>query len=314
MLTVIGEALVDLVDAGDGRTFSAHPGGSPYNVAIGLAKLGHPTTLVAGCGSDPFGRRLRENAERWGVAVAPTEPAAEPSSLAVASLDAVGRAAYAFYLDGTASGRWRAADVAAGPSQTTFLHTGSLSAWLPAGADVIHGQVLRSAAAGAVISYDPNVRPALLGEAGPYSDRGRAVVERSVAAAHVVKASDEDLEWLYPGQDADEVAGRWLGLGADLVVVTRGAAGASGYGRAAGAVHRPAPKIALVDTVGAGDAFMSGLLGAMADLTASPEAVAGWPAPRIAAILAESVLVAAMTCERAGANPPTRAELDRRHG
>lgn len=309
MLTVIGEALIDLVDSGDHVTFTAHPGGSPLNVAVGLARLGHRTALMARLATDGFGRVLRDHAERDGIQLNGAPEATEPTTLAVVSLDEHGRASYDFYLDGTADWQWTTAELAAVPADTTILHTGSLATWTPPGDSLIGALMAQWHDDGrGLVSYDPNVRPRLIGS----PERGRPLIESCVRRAHVVKVSEDDLSWLYPGRDLDCVAGDWRDLGPDLVVITRGPAGATGYPGGEPPVHRPAPAIELVDTVGAGDAFMAGLLGAFADAgvrdRAGLQAVYS-DAARLGAAIDDATLVAAMTCERAGADPPTQAEL-----
>jgi fructokinase len=303
--------LVDLVESGtDGggrRTYSAHPGGSPLNVAVGLARLGHDTALQARLAADAFGRILRTHAAENGVDLSAAVEAAEPSTLAVVSLDAEGRATYDFYIDGTADWQWQPAELRELPADLTVLHTGSLAAWTPPGAEVIADVVRRTHAGGAVlVSYDPNVRPRLLGT----PERGRAAVEASVASSHLVKASDEDVRWLYPGRSLDDVAASWLSLGASCIIITRGGDGASGYRAGRAPLHRPARPITLVDTVGAGDAFTAGLLGAIVDAGADhPRRLAELADDILTGLIDEAILVAALTCERPGADPPTRAEL-----
>jgi fructokinase len=306
VLTIIGEALVDLVDSGDLRTFTAHPGGSPLNVAVGLARLDHETGLMARLSSDTFGRVLRRHAERNRVDLQASPTATEPTTLAVVSLDEEGRASYDFYLDATADWHWSAEELARLPEQTTILHTGSLASWTPPGSDLIAALVRRVRSAGEIIlSYDPNVRPRLLGT----PERGQALVERSVAASHVVKASDEDLSWLYPDKWPATVAAEWLRLGAGLVVVTQGAQGATAYTDHTRPVQRAAPVITLVDTVGAGDAFTSGLLSALDDMHIDPSGLAALGEAQLAEIVDHAILVSALTCERAGADPPSRAAV-----
>jgi fructokinase len=311
VLTVVGEALVDLVDSGDHRTFTAHAGGSPLNVAVGLARLGHPTALLARLATDAFGRLLRAHATANGIDLTVAPHAAEPTTLAVASLDDQRRAAYDFYLDGTADWQWTTAELAGMPADTTILHTGSLASWTPPGDERI-AELVRGARVDGrtLVSYDPNVRPRLIGT----PERGRDLIERFVAAAHVVKASDEDIGWLYPDHAPDQVAARWVDLGALLVVITRGPQGASGYRAGRRRVDRAAPAIEVVDTVGAGDALMSGLLSSLAELgdAASPHALTDLDDEVIGQVLARAVLAAAMTCERAGADPPTVDELNAR--
>jgi fructokinase len=302
MLTVIGEALVDLVDSGDQRTFTAHLSGSPLNVAVGLARLGQPTELMARFSRDTFGRRLRRFAERNGVGVSAAVDAAQPATLAVVNLDEQGKASYDFYLEGSADWQWRPDELAI-PPNTRILHTGSLATWLPPG-DAHVVAAAREASERVMISYDPNVRPSLLGT----PERARTLIERAVAVAHVVKASEDDVGWLYPGDQLDHIAAHWLGLGAVTVVITRGERGAIGYRKGADPLVRAARPVRLVDTIGAGDAFTSGLLSALA--RAGVHDATTLAAADLGAALDEAILVAALTCERAGADPPTAAEVD----
>jgi fructokinase len=301
MVTVLGEALVDLVDSGDQRTFTAHLSGSPLNVAVGLARLGQPTQFLARFSQDTFGRRLRDFAERNGVGLTGAVDAPEPSTLAVVNLDEHRKARYDFYLDGSADWQWRPDELVV-PDGTTILHAGSLTSWTPPGAEHVLA-LLRRARPAALISYDPNVRPALLGTPA----RARPLVEPAVAAAHIVKASDDDTAWLYPGEQPADTAARWLDLGAGVVVITRGAGGAVAYRRAADPLERPARPVRLVDTIGAGDAFTAGLLDALARAGVRDAASLG--TADLGGALDEAVLVAALTCERAGADPPTAAEV-----
>jgi fructokinase len=305
---IVGEALVDLVDSGDHRTFEAMPGGSPLNVAIGLARLGHPARMLARFGDDGFGRMLRDHARGNGVDLTASVDAREPSTLAVATLDDAGRASYAFYLAGTADWQWTDDELARLPTDTTFLHTGSLAAWLPPGRDRIAALRRRVHADGAtVISYDPNIRPAGL----PDRYAARALIEGNVRWSHVVKASAEDAAWLYPDLTERQAADRWLALGVPLVVVTDGGAGATAYTPAT-SVHCPAPTIRVVDTIGAGDAFTAGLLSGLAGLgVAAPYDLLALTADtaRLTDLLRTATACAALTCERAGADPPTRDQL-----
>jgi fructokinase len=304
MLTVIGEAVVDLVQHRDGR-YTPHPGGSPLNVAVGLARLGQPTRIGARFARTRFGRLLRDHAVANGVDVSRAVDADEPASLAVVALNDDGSAEYEFYLTGTADWQWSRAELTPLAIGTAMLHTGSLASLLPPGAIEIAAIMREGRRSGALVSFDPNIRPLVLGRA----DLVRGQVEALAAHAHVVKASDDDLAWLYPGESVEAVARRWLSLGPHLVVVTMGGAGAmAAFGDAV--LRRPAPAVAVADTVGAGDAFMSGLLSALAEPKQSPvDAVGELSDERVAAILDVAIRVAAITCTRAGANPPTAAEL-----
>ncbi|UQX86665.1 carbohydrate kinase [Jatrophihabitans telluris] len=318
MVCVIGEALIDLVaEAGPGTTlsggsadgarlFRAHPGGSPFNVAVGLARLGQVSRLQARLGSDAFGRQLRAHALANGVDLSLAVDAAEPTTLAIVGLDEQRNATYDFYLNGTADWQWTAeelnrADDASAPAD--WVHTGSLASWTDPGAAVIGDHLSRiRQTRPTVVSYDPNIRPLLM----PDHPVAVARVEASVALAHVVKASAEDLEWLYPGREVSAILQAWRDLGPSLVVVTDGGKGAHAIAGEGELLSVPARPITVVDTVGAGDAFMAGLVNALVRTRLLPAALT---ADSVRPVLAEAILVAALTCSRAGANPPTAAEL-----
>lgn len=302
LATVIGEALIDLVPGREPGEYRARPGGSPFNVAIGLARLGHRAALMARLGDNAFGRQLREYAAAEGVDLAAATHATEPTTLAVVSLDAEGRAGYDFYLEGTADWQWTDAELARVPPDTAVLHVGSLAAWTPPGDRQVHAAVARIRQAGSVlISYDPNIRPLLLGE----PRRARARAEDFVSLAHLVKASREDVEWLYPDRDVERVGAHWLGLGAVAVVITDAARGAHLFRADAAPVRRPGRPIRLMDTIGAGDAFTSGLLGGLVRRGLhSAERLGQCPDALLAETIDEAVLVSSLTCERIGADPP----------
>jgi fructokinase len=298
----IGEAIIDLVETGDDDPRLARPGGSPYNVALGLARLGQPAAFAGRISADPLGSLLRKHALRSGVDLSFAVAAREPSTVALLELAADGSAQYRFGVDGTADFQWTAAELTAIPDTTRAVHFGSLAAWLEPSATAIARRVAELRRHGALVSYDPNVRPNLQ----PDRDAAREQVERAVRHAHIVKTSAEDLAWVRPGASVADVAHDWLRLGPLAVVVTSGEAGVTAY-RADGSTHRPAGRIEVVDTVGAGDAFTSGLLDALATrglLTSDAITTAPW-----ADLLDDAALVAAVTCSRAGANPPRRAEL-----
>jgi fructokinase len=189
------------------------------------------------------------------------------------------------------------------------VHFGSLTSWQPPGDEVVNQRMAALRAADSVlISYDPNARPTLQGDAAS----ARAKVARSSALAHVIKASSDDIDYLYDGQEVASVVEGWLRQGAALVVITSGSAGATAWVPGQAPVKRPAFPTRVIDTVGAGDAFMSGLLDGLGRRgLAAPEAVGSLADPSVlAAILDEAGAGAAITCSRAGANPPTRAEVD----
>jgi fructokinase len=303
VFVVVGEVLVDLVGQRGSRTFVAHPGGSPANVALGLARLGNPVTLVTRLGADPFGDMVSTHLQASGVRVdADFDPDAR-TSLAVATLSA-GSAIYDFRIE------WDVRDLEPLPVEARWLHTGSLATALPPGSDEVVALVEDERRRGRVtISYDPNVRPALLGT----PEETQPGIEHLVALSDVVKVSDEDLTWLYPDRRDEDVAREWLALGPALVVVTRGGQGV--FAVTAGLeLRRPATPIDLVDTVGAGDSFTSGLLDGLrrADLIGGRrrDALAAIDESSLASVLDTASLIAAITCSRPGADPPTRAEVE----
>src|SRR4051794_18045345 len=304
MFVVVGEALVDLVGQRGGRTLTAHPGGSPANVALGLARLGNHVTLKTQLGRDALGAMVREHLEASGVAVdaGPDEDRVS-TSLAIATL-AAGGGSYDFRID------WAAGAFAPLAVEARCLHTGSLATVLEPGRANVVDLLEREHERGRVtVSYDPNVRPALMGDAA----RARPEVERLVALSDVVKVSDEDVGGLYPGRADEQVAQDWLAPGPALVVVTRGGGGVYAVARDV-ELQRSAVPIDLVDTVGAGDSFTSGLLDGLqrADLLsgARRDALAAVDEATIASVLDAAATIAAITCSRPGADPPRRAEVD----
>lgn len=306
-IAVVGEALIDVIPTADDATFAAHVGGSPLNVAAGLARLEQPVAFLGRFSRDGFGRILRRYAEGTGVRLDAAPDADEPSTLAVVRLDERGVAQYDFTVEGTADWGWSPAELAAMPPGVEMVHFGSLASWLPPGDAVIAAWIDDLRRRGdVVVSYDPNVRPGLL----PDRARARALIESRVAAAHVVKTSGEDLGWLHPGVPHAEVAARWLALGAKLVLVTDGGDGATAYAPGREPVSRPAMDVAVVDTVGAGDAFTSGLLDALRRAgVRSPADLDRVGADVLADVLRVATVVAGLTCARAGAKGPTRAEV-----
>ena len=306
-IAVIGEALVDVVETGDDEPRLARPGGSPYNVALGLARLEAPVRFVGRLSGDPLGAILRRHAERSAVDLSLCVDAHEPTTVALVELDEAGAAQYRFGVDGTADFLWTAAELARVPDDVAAVHFGSLASWLPPGDALIAARVAQLGAAGAAVTYDPNVRPHLQ----PDGAAARAQVEGVLPIVDLVKTSEEDLAHLHPGTDVEKVAAGWLAAGPVAVVVTLGGDG-SLVVTEAGTVAVPPRPVDVVDTVGAGDAFMSGLLDALHRggwLRRDALATAPWPD-----VLADAGLVAALTCARAGANPPRRSEVEAARG
>lgn len=295
-MTVVGEALVDVLVRPDGSR-AERPGGGPANVALALARLGHDVGLVTCLGDDERGHAVAEHLRADGVRL-DVRPI-DRTATAIATLDDTGSADYSF-------------DVAWDPGRLErpdggLLHVGSLGAFVEPGASEVE-RLVASASGRVVVSLDPNLRPGLL----PGRDTVVARLERLVARADVVKASDEDLRWAYPGRDPEDVARGWVDAGASLVVVTRGGAGAVACTRDA-RVEVAAPPVEVADTVGAGDTFMAGLLSGLADggmLDGDPGAVLERPdAVALQGVLRTAVAVAAFVVGREGADPPRREQL-----
>ena len=322
VLTVIGEALVDLVPGDHPGHYQARPGGSPLNVAVGLARLGHRTALMARLADDTFGRQLRAYAVAEGLDLAHAPHAGEPTTLAVVGLDSSAQASYDFYAAGTADWQWTDAELARIPRETSVLHVGSLASWTSPGDLRVHAAAAALRREGnVVVSYDPNVRQDLLGE----PTRARPLIERFASVAHIVKASREDIDWLYPGAGPEQVSDRLLDLGALLVVITDGPRGAHLFRAGHSPVSCQGLQVKVADTIGAGDAFTAGLLGGLSRRgLLAPGNLLRWPSELLAETAAEAVLISALTCERVGADPPfartgrpgdpltplTRADLD----
>jgi fructokinase len=298
----VGEALVDVVRGRDGSV-AEHPGGSPANVALTLGRLGRDARLATWLGTDERGDTVRAWLAGSGVTTTPGSDAAPVTSVARATLDASGAATYEFDLD------WRVPAGAAATADTLAVHTGSVAATLEPGASQVRALV-EAARATATVTYDPNARPALMGD--PADARGP--VEALVRLADVVKVSDEDLGWLSDGAAPLDVARRWVHeLGVPLVVVTFGGEGATAV-TAQGEVHVPSVPVSVVDTVGAGDSFMGALLDGLwrADLLGADRraSLRGIDHVTVENLLSRCVAVAAVTVSRAGANPPWATELE----
>jgi len=305
MIGVVGEALIDLeVAQTDARHPVAHPGGSPMNVAVTLGRLGSDTAFLGRLSSDAFGALLRTHLAESRVNLRWIVDAGEPTSLAIVSVGPGGSASYAFHVAGTADWQWRTAELPKEPGLEA-IHAGSLAlALYPGGPEV--ERWLSAQSTSTTISLDPNVRPALLGDRTAYRER----LERWLAFAAIVKVSDEDLEWIWPGIDPAALAKQWIAQGRKLVVVTRGGKGSLAWaGGEAFAV--PAAEADMVDTVGAGDSFSGALLDWLSrHERLRPADLARLRAGEAREAVAFASRVAAITCSRAGANPPWRHELD----
>jgi fructokinase len=314
MIVVAGEALVDLMVDGTDGARRAVPGGSPANVAVTVARLGRPVRLLARIGTDEYGTVVRAHLAANGVDLTWAVVATEPTSVAVATIDAHGGATYDFRMDGTADWQWTASELPERlDSPVVALHTGSLALAMPPGAAVLETLLADHRRTGRIsLSVDLNLRPSIVGDVA--AERTR--VERQIRHAHIVKASQEDLAWLYPGVAPETIAAAWHADGVSCCVITCGGDGAYLLAPNGVAYRRPAVPVRVVDTVGAGDAFTGGMLAALDEIGA----LGADPGERLAAVrphewldvLDTAGMTAALTCTRQGADPPTRTDLSLR--
>ncbi|MFN2557097.1 MAG: carbohydrate kinase [Nitriliruptorales bacterium] len=307
MILVCGEAIIDFTRAQCGNEEGLVPraGGSPLNVAVGLARLGIPSAFFGRISEDPFGGKLHSHLERNGVDLSFVRRGSEPTALAFVVSDEQGEVEYVFRWDATADRRLVARDLPEDlPERVAALHVGSLGTTLEPAASTLEALVAREKGQ-RLVSFDPNVRPALVPDRTTYLSR----LERLVADADVVKVSDEDLTWISPEEPLEEIARQWHASGPALVVVTLGADGAFAV-TSSGVAEASTPPVEVEDAVGAGDAFTSGLLAWLADQgRLDRTSVERLGVPDLEQALSFASQVAALACSRAGADPPSRGDL-----
>jgi len=306
MIVCCGEALIDFLPVTDSEGHKAYRpvvGGSVFNVALTLGRLGAPTAFLGGLSTDFFGDRLIAALAESNVSTAGVARQPRPTTLALVDMS-TGEPAYAFYDEGSAC---REFDPMAGVPQgddVAAMHFGSF----PLGTEPVGSRLvalLKTNAGRRVISLDPNVRPTLIEDAAAY----RARLADITPLADIVKTSVADLAWLHPGDDPDAIARRWLAAGVGLVVVTHGGAGATGMTENL-SVNMPAMPTAAVDTVGAGDSFMGAILTRLDERgLLDRRAIRQLDREALEDVLAFAGKVAAITCSRPGADPPWRREL-----
>lgn len=297
---VIGEALIDIVERG-GEVTGEHVGGSPLNVAVGLARLDRDVDFLTHIGDDARGRRIVEYVESSGVQLVSGSVSADHTPTAVATLDENGSAQYVFDIDWQLSGT---------PEVTPPLvaHTGSIAAWHEPGCRAT-AALLDTYHPSATITFDPNVRPALIDD----GDATRGRIDRLLEKCDVVKASDEDMRWIDPNRSAKQIARTWLSLGPSIVAVTMGDRGAFAMCEA-GTARIAALPVDVVDTVGAGDAFMTGLIDALWELdllgASRRHDLRAISLDALNTVVQTAALSSALTVSRAGADLPDRATRD----
>ncbi|WP_329054795.1 carbohydrate kinase [Amycolatopsis sp. NBC_01488] len=309
MIVVGGEALVDLVPGdpldstvdGGLRALLPRLGGGPYNVALAAGRLGVPAAFLSRVSTDRFGDAMVERLHASDVDTSLLQRGDEPTTLAVVALDAKGAARYTFYVEGTADRL--VADPGPLPENVTALSLGTLGMVLEPGASAYEAMLRREAARGVLTVLDPNIREALITDPAAY----RARFTSWLPDVRLLKISDDDAAWLTEGADPVAAAKTWIESGVDAVVLTRGADGVAVITAAGELAHVPSRKVAVVDTIGAGDTVQGALLAwlhtrEVADL-ASLDAGAWREA------LAFAAKAASITVSRSGAEPPTSAEM-----
>jgi fructokinase len=306
MIVVCGEALIDMLPrkgADGAAVFQPFVGGSPYNVAIALGRLEMATSFFGGLSTDFFGEMLRKALTASRVDVSFANVSDRPTTLAFVSL-AEGQARYAFLDENSAGRMLTEIDLPAFPVEVTTVHFGSFSlASEPCGS--AYEMLAQREHLSRVISLDPNIRPTLIKN----RDAHIARIERLVGYADIVKLSEDDLAWLAPGANFDAFADAWLDRGAKLVVMTRGATGASARSRRV-SVSVPAVEVRIADTIGAGDTFSAALMARLDERGLLTKLdVAALSEAAINDLLGYAAKAASITCSRPGADPPWRREL-----
>ncbi|PRB40586.1 carbohydrate kinase [Arthrobacter sp. MYb23] len=288
-VVVVGEALIDIVVSSRGTV--EHPGGSPANVAYGLGRLNVPTALLTSIGDDHHGAAIERHLASAGVELLTAAGRSGRTATATATLASDGSAQYDFDI------QWELPAIAP-VTVPKILHTGSIATFLEPGASAVR-ELLEQVHQRCVVTYDPNVRPALLGS----QTEAKTIFEDLIPLIEVVKLSDEDARWLYPGWSLEDTSQRILDLGAGLVVVTKGSEG-SMLSTPGSRLLVPSLKSTVVDTIGAGDSYMSALIYGLL-LTGAVDL----RQETLESLGRRATKAAAITVRRAGANPPTSDEL-----
>jgi len=295
---VAGEVLIDLIP--DGSEQKPIVGGGPANTAKALSKLGIDTQFIDGISSDQYGQMAKGDLVASGAKLDYVKYSDKPTCLAIVSLSNSGSASYEFVIENTATFGFNS-DWLPNPEseRPALLHIGTLATAIEPGASVLFDWA-NSVAKVAPIVFDPNIRPAVIGERTQYVMQ----VERWVSISSAIKVSDEDIKWLYPSLEIEQVADNWLAKGPSLIVVTYGDTGLVGY-RVGEKVSVDAVKVAVADTVGAGDTVGAILVEAIVK-----DGLNSLSGVRLEMMLKRAAKAAAITVSRSGANPPTLKEIE----
>lgn len=308
MILCCGEALIDMLPrtSAEGEPcFAPYAGGAVFNTAIALGRLGAPSGFLCGISTDLFGEVLVKTLAESRVDASLAIRSARPTTLAFVKL-VDGQASYAFYDENTAGRMIHPSELPVLPERTAALFFGGISLVVEPGGATYEALMTRERGSGRVLMIDPNVRPGFIADETSY----RARIGRMMAMADIVKLSDEDIRWLEGPGSLDDLAQRLLGKGPKAVFITEGAKGAHAF-TASNAVFRPARKVTVADTVGAGDTFNAGVLAALHAAGAlTPAGVAALSEGQLDAALSLGIRAAAITVSRPGADPPWAHELD----
>ncbi len=306
MILCCGEALIDMLPRettlGE-KGFAPYAGGAIFNTAIALGRLGIATSFFTGLADDMMGEILRDTLKASNVDFSLCAITPRPSTVAFVKL-VNGQATYAFYDEGTAGRMITTADLPALGNDCEALHFGAISL-IRSPCGETYEALLDREAEKRVISLDPNIRPGFIKDKAAHMAR----IQRMAAKSDILKFSDEDLEWFGLEGNHDDLAAHWLQHGAKLVVITKGAEGATGY-TAERKVTVPSQRVTVVDTVGAGDTFDAGVLASLKmDGLLTKAQVASLDEKALQNALSLGAKAAAVTVSRAGANPPWAKEI-----
>lgn len=301
-ITVLGEVVIDRIHSnGESKDIA---GGSAANCALALNKIGEEVFFRARYSTDSAGEFLYATAISNGLDVSQSIRAIEPATIVDVFLNPSGSPSYEFHMQGTADWAWNSSELNQFPiAQSDALVFGSLAAVLQPAHDVLIPWIAKAKDSGTLIAYDPNARPSAVKPSDV--DQVRQRISKLVASSNVVKVSDEDLEWINPSVDPSKQASIWSTEGPELVVMTKGAHGAAAFRNGLCIANVPGVKTDVVDTVGAGDTLMawlvSGLLGFDSDMR--------FNAGSVESVVHRAVKASAITCSRAGCQPPSLGDL-----